>query len=190
MCHFGSEENHGGYLGQERRFRPYWRWLWTRRRSFLGTMDIRRVFLGNKDMDGDHLALPCRCLVFYGNNIFLLYSSRKNPKGLLHLVSRCAENHDGYNSWSKWNKLKTIVKYHEMKLMSTDWSTIDPQKTLEDHSRFLMKLKTLAALCLLCQLLLVTVFCLHNFRQCLSSSMDKGCLPSHLWMCKGHLYNP
>ena len=114
----------------------------------------------------------------------------KFSKGLLHLLSRCAENHDGYNSWSKWNKLNTIVKYHEMKLMSTDWSTIDPQKTLEDHSRFLMKLKTLAALCLLCQLLLVTVFCLHNFRQCLSSSMDKGCLPSHLWMCKGHLYNP
>ena len=81
-----------------------------------------------------------------------------HTKGLLHLLSRCAENHDGYNSWSKWSKLNTIVKYHEMKLMSTDWSTIDPQKTLEDHSRFLMKLKTLAAQYLLCQLLLSLCF--------------------------------
>ena len=110
-------------------------------------------------------------------------NQKKFEKGLLHLLSRCAENHDNYNSWLEWNKLNTIVKYHEMKLMSTDWSTIDPQKTLEDHSGFLKKLKTLAAQYLLCQLLLVTVFCLHNFCQCLSSSKDKGCLPSHLWMC-------
>ena len=53
-------------------------------------------------------------------------------KGLLHLLSRCAANRDGYNSWPKWSKLNTIVIYHKIKLMTTDWSTIDPQKTVED----------------------------------------------------------
>ena len=56
-------------------------------------------------------------------------NQKKFEKGLLHLLSRCADNHYGHNSWWKWSKLNTIVIYHNMKLMSTDWSTIDPQMT-------------------------------------------------------------
>ena len=56
-------------------------------------------------------------------------NSKKFEKGLLHLLSRCAANPYGHNSWWKWSKLNTTVIYHNMKLMTTDWSTIDPQMT-------------------------------------------------------------
>ena len=54
---------------------------------------------------------------------------QKYIKGLLHLLSRCTANPYGHNSWWKWSKLNTTVIYHNMKLMTTDWSTIDPQMT-------------------------------------------------------------
>ena len=61
--------------------------------------------------------------------IFNIYKILKFQKGLLHLLSRCAANPYGHNSWWKWSKLNTTVIYHNMKLMTTDWSTIDPQMT-------------------------------------------------------------
>ncbi len=77
--------------------------------------------------------LLCLCCVYKEGSI--CWESVKKQhwkvlgKGLLHLLSRCADNHYGHNSWWKWSKLNTIVIYHNLKLMSTDWSTIDPQMT-------------------------------------------------------------
>ena len=68
--HFGSEENHGGYLGQGRRFRHFkqvriLKVINDTEGVILGDpIAIRRVSLGTMDMDGDHLALPFITLSF------------------------------------------------------------------------------------------------------------------------------
>ena len=56
-------------------------------------------------------------------------------KGLLQLLSRCSPNHNSYISWWKCRKLKTVVIYDKIKVMSTFWSTTDPQMTWKTSSK-------------------------------------------------------
>ena len=104
-------------------------------------------------------------------------------KGLLHLLSRCAANPYGHNSWWKWSKLNTTVIYHNMKLMSTDWSTIDPQMTWKTTYSHRMSCITISPY-------KQWDFSLYKFLGMIIKMTFTHWKMTWKTMCEGHLGNP